>query len=470
MSFLHGVETIQVESGARAITLVKTGVIGLVGIAPKGAVNELKVITTERQGVDEFGEEVPGFTIPQALKAAFAQGASAVMVVNVFDPATHVTAVTDESHTITNGKAKTTNPPVTTVTVTGTGGTPVYVEGTHFTIDQFGNIQVIDFATISEGSDIEVDYSHLDATAITDAVVIGVDTSGSRTGFKLLKESLTTFGYYPKILISPSYCENAPVQAEMIAQADALRAMAIIDAPEGTTPTVAIAGRGPSGTLGAGFQTSNKRVILTYPYLKAYDKASDSNENRPYSQFLAGVMSATDQSLGYWYSPSNKEIKGIVGVERTLTAGINDASSEVNQLNEVAITTIYEAFGSGKRTWGNRNAGFPLATTPDVFIPVQRVKDILNESVEFSMIQFIDLPINQALIDSIRNSVNSFIRTLVLRGAIIDGECTYDPADNPATSISAGHLTFNVTFMPPPPAERITFKSFIDIEILSQLT
>jgi len=94
---------------------------------------------------------------------------------------------------------------------------------------------------------------------------------------------------------------------------------------------------------------------------------------------------------------------------------------------------------------------------------------MLHESVELSMLQFIDRPINQALIDDIRESVNSFIRTLIGRGALIDGKCSYDPAKNEATQIAAGHLVFDIEFMPPTPAERITFESFINIELLNQL-
>ena len=56
---------------------------------------------------------------------------------------------------------------------------------------------------------------------------------------------------------------------------------------------------------------------------------------------------------------------------------------------------------------------------------------------------------------NIRESVNSFIRTLIGRGALIDGKCSYDSAKNEATQIAAGHLVFDIEFMPPTPAERI---------------
>ena len=39
-SFLHGVETIEIEKGARTIKTVKTAVVGLVGTAPIQNVDE----------------------------------------------------------------------------------------------------------------------------------------------------------------------------------------------------------------------------------------------------------------------------------------------------------------------------------------------------------------------------------------------------------------------------------------------
>lgn len=61
------------------------------------------------------------------------------------------------------------------------------------------------------------------------------------------------------------------------------------------------------------------------------------------------------------------------------------------------------------------------------------------------------------LIDSICETVNQFIRTLIGRGALIDCKCTFNADKNPATEIANGHLTFDIEFMPPTPAERITF-------------
>jgi uncharacterized protein len=66
-------------------------------------------------------------------------------------------------------------------------------------------------------------------------------------------------------------------------------------------------------------------------------------------------------------------------------------------------------------------------------------------------------------------SVNSFIRSLIQRGALVAGTASYDPSENPVTQVAAGQLVFDIDVMPPPPAERITFQTFIDVTLLQQL-
>lgn len=408
--FLHGIETIEIEKGPRPIRAVKTAVIGLVGTAPMHevdvnhrTVNNPVMILNEKDAVKYFGQPKPGYTIPQALDAIFDQGSGIVVVVNVFNPEVH------------------------------------------------------------KNNNNEPDPGEVTAGDI----IGGVDVMGKRTGMQAFLDCYSLMGFFPKILIAPVYCTLNSVVSELNVLAGKLRAVAIADAPIGTTFSQVIAGRGPNGTIN--FNYSSERLILCYPHLKVYDPATDSERLEPYSQRLAGVIAAKDMEKGYWWSPSNTEIKGIVGVKRQLSAMINDPNSEVNILNENGITTVFNSFGTGIRTWGNRSAAWPSVTHPKNFINVRRTADVLHESIEYSMLQFIDSPINNALIDAITESVNAFIRTLISRGALIDGKCFYDPSKNPSTEIALGHLTFDIEFMPPTPAERISFESFINIELLKKL-
>ena len=404
-SFLHGVETIEIEKGARTIKTVKTAVIGLVGTAPiqdvgdgYKTVNEPTLILNEIDAVKYFGSKKDGYTIPQALEAIFDQGAGIVIVINVFDPAKH---------------------------------------------EKVADVTKAD-------------------------IIGGVNaTTGKRTGLKAFEDSYSLFGYFPKMIIAPVYCEDSAVVTEIQTLCNKIRAIGIVDAPVGTTVQEAITGRGAGGTIN--FNSSSDRVILCYPHLKVYDSASDSTILEPYSSRLAGVIAAKDIDKGYHWSPSNTEINGIVGVEKQLTSMLNDPSSEVNTLNEAGIVTVFNSSGSGYRTWGNRSAAYPSSTSVTNFINIRRTADIIHESVEYSMLQFIDFPIDNGLIDSITESVNAFIRSLIGRGALIDGKCSYNPDKNPVTQIADGHLVFDIEFMPPTPAERISFESFIDIELLKSL-
>jgi len=151
-SFLHGSETVEKTIGARSITVVKAGVIGLVGIAPKGDANEPIVVYGDTDAA-QFGDQVPGFSIPQALDAIFAHGAGTVVVVNVFDPTTMTTAVTEEEHAVASGKLKTTYPPVQDLVVktkVTAPATPVtLVLDTDYTADAYGNITLIGTAAVT---------------------------------------------------------------------------------------------------------------------------------------------------------------------------------------------------------------------------------------------------------------------------------------------------------------------------------
>lgn len=352
----------------------------------------------------------------------------------------------------------------------GSATITTYEKGVDYDVDTLGKVVLLSGSAISEGDTVKASYKRLNSGSITNAQIIGdITTEGVRTGMKLFELVYDTFGFTPKILIAPGYSHITAIATELTAAAVKYRGIAPIDAPVGTTLTQAITGRGPAGTVG-GFNTSNKRTILCYPNAKVYDAASDSNINFPLSAFYAGVVASTDLREGYWKSPSNEEVLGIVALERTITSGINNANSEANLLNEKGIVTVFNSFGTGFRFWGNRNASYPTNTSPSSFVSVQRVADIIHESVEYAMIDYIDRPINRATIDAICETVNQFIRVLVGRGAVIDGSCTFDKSKNPDLEITAGHLVFDLAFLPPSPAERITFNSYIDTSLLKALS
>lgn len=468
-NYLHGVETQEIKVGSRPVQVVKSAVIGLIGIAPLGEKNQVILVSNDRDAA-QFGLQLPGFTIPQSLDAIFAQGAGTVLVVNVFDATAHTTQVTDEAKTVTDGKLKLSAAPIGAVTIKDNAGAAVaYVEGTDYSIDEYGNFTVLSSA-IANNTALKFTFKKLNISAVNAAAIQGsyTENTGARTGLKCFDTARSTFGFNPKIMIAPGFSTLSGVATSLISAAEKYRAYAYIDAPTGTTVSGAIAGRGPSGTIN--FNTSNKRVLLCYPHQKKYDPATDSYVNFPYSAFLAGVRADTDNRDGYWFSLSNREIKGTTGPELELSAGISDPTTDVNKLNEVGITTVFNTFGTGIRTWGPRNASFPSTSDPDSFESIVRLDDVVTESLEQAALQYVDRPINQALIDTIRESGNAFIRVLIGRGALIPGSIIkFNKEDNTPEELAAGHITFERVYMGPTPAERITFKSVLDISLLKNL-
>ncbi|MFP9459398.1 phage tail sheath subtilisin-like domain-containing protein [Pectobacterium brasiliense] len=468
-NYLHGVETIEVETGARPVKTVKSAVIGLIGTAPQGAVNDVTLCLSEKDAA-QFGSQFGGYTIPQALDAIYDHGAGTVLVINVLDPAKHKSSVSAEKVTFdkATGTAQLANRVVAKVVLTAAEGGQPFVEGQDYTLDaQTGVLKNLG-KNIDVTAVVSASYDFADVTKVTAADIIGsINAAGKRTGMKLLNDTYNLYGFFAKILISPVFCTQNSVTTELIALADKLGAIAYIDAPIGTTFAQALSGRGPEGTIN--FNTSSERARLCYPHVKVYDAETNSERLEPLSARAAGLRAKVDLEKGFWWSSSNQEIKGITGVERQLSAMIDDPQSEVNLLNEQGISTIFNSYGSGLRLWGNRTAAWPTVTHMKNFENVRRTGDVINESIRYFSQQYIDMPINQALIDALVESVNAYGRKLIGDGALLGFKCWFDAARNEQTELAAGHLLLNYKFTPPPPLERLTFETEITSEYLVTL-
>ncbi|WP_038907890.1 phage tail sheath subtilisin-like domain-containing protein [Dickeya oryzae] len=466
-NYLHGVETTEVETGARVVKAVKSAVIGLIGTAPLGPVNTVTLCTSDTAAA-KFGSQLTGFTIPQALDAIYDHAAGTVLVINVLDPAVHKTHVDNEPVTFdSNGSATLANPVVANLVLKKDANAVPFVLGTDYSLEpQTGIITRLNKAL---GDTALASYDYADPTKVTAADIIGaVNAAGNRTGMKLLHDTYNQFGFFAKILIAPVYCTQNSIRVELQALAEKLGAMAYVDAPIGTTYEQVISGRGPAGIIN--FNTGSARVRLFYPHVKVYDAASNSERLEPLSQRAAGLRAKVDLEKGFWWSSSNQEILGITGVERQLSAMIDDPSCEVNLLNEQGITTVFNSYGTGLRLWGNRSAAWPTVTHMKNFENVRRTADVINESIRYFSLQYIDMPITQALIDALTESVNAYGRKLIGDGALLGFKCWYDSTRNEETELSSGHLLLSYKFTPPPPLERLTFETEITSEYLANLT
>ena len=448
-----------------------------------------------------FGPLIQGFTIPYALNQVFAQGAGQAITVNVFDQTKHYSTLTAVIYAFPASGAQTINVGhmgLFTIKLTNSAGTTSYVEGADFTVNRVnGVITATGGGLLTAGQSVKLSCNYADPSKLADSDLVGNVTGNVYTGMQCWKLSYGLMGFFPKLLIAPSFgayvasgqtagSQDATVAAGMAAVAVVMRAMYFVDCPAGSSPATLLSNRGASGNS---FNTSDKRAVLCGPQQlfldsgivptgigvdpiagKAIQTIANLTHAGPLSPWVAGATSAKDLAQGYWWSPSNTQINGVLGPDVSVYSSFIDSASDTNALNSQGILTAFQAFGTGIRVWGNRSAGFPSYTTPDVFIPIRRTMDVIEQSVMLSMMQFLDQPISNALISTILASVNSFVRVLIGRGALVAGTASYNPAENPPSQIAAGQLVFDIDCMPPPPAERLTFNVFIDTTLLSALT
>lgn len=106
LDFLHGIDIYEFLDAPRPIRTQKSSVIGIVGTAGSGPVNQpVLIIGNRTEAVRIFGKNRnDGFTIPAALDAVFDQIGAVVVVVNVVDRDTFTADVEGESVTLATNK------------------------------------------------------------------------------------------------------------------------------------------------------------------------------------------------------------------------------------------------------------------------------------------------------------------------------------------------------------------------------
>ncbi|MBF0752237.1 MULTISPECIES: phage tail sheath subtilisin-like domain-containing protein [unclassified Pasteurella] len=458
MAFHHGTETKRENGGSVAVSTVDGAIIGIVGTAPQGAVNELTVCQTKKDFA-QFGVILnQGFTLPDAFDILARYAAGKVYVVNVLDPTRHRTTITDEvltqdRNTLMASTAKTGLISVTSLK----SGETVLREGTDYSV----NLQTGELTLKTTKANLKVSYIYADPTKVTEADIKGgIDTvTGKRKGFELLRDGFNLYGADAKILICPEFDKTASCAAALSTLADQLHAKAYIQLPKGTSLSKAIQGRGPMGTINA--SASNENVRHFYPYAIGSSKQLES-----LATHAAGLRMKVDVEHGYWFSSSNRELAGVIGMEVPLTARVDDKQSETNQLNAVGITTIFNSFGTGFRLWGNRSSNFPTVTHISNFEVASRTGDIIDESIRQAELQFIDKPIDDALIDSFVDTIDTFMRS---QKSLVGYSVGLDYDEDLVNEFSQGHIPLVYEYTPKIPGERVTNRSVMTRKYLVNL-
>ncbi|HGM7334731.1 TPA: phage tail sheath C-terminal domain-containing protein [Stenotrophomonas maltophilia] len=396
--FLHGVQVVNIDTGARSIAIASSSVIGIVGTAPLAdteafPINTPVLVTSPSQAAKlsaKTGAEAG--TLPGALDAIFDQSSAVVVVIRVENGA-------NESATLAN-------------------------------------------------------------------VLGGVNAqTGAYEGVHALLAAKSIVGVKPRILVAPGFTHvhpadpakpeavlANPVVAELLGIADKLRAVIIKDCPNSND----------DAAKSTAALTGSKRVYVVDPALLV--QSGDAIVTRYASGAVAGAIARSDNERGWWASPSNLELNGVVGTARAIDFGLSDATSRANLLNQANVATVIRE--GGFRLWGNRTASIDPKWQ---FLCVVRTADIIADSLEAAHLWAVDRGISKTYVDDVREGVNAFLRGLKTQGAILGGNCWIDPELNAADSVAQGRFYWDFDFTPTYPGEQLTFRMHMNNNYVSEI-
>ncbi|WP_411562072.1 phage tail sheath subtilisin-like domain-containing protein [Pseudomonas shirazensis] len=288
-----------------------------------------------------------------------------------------------------------------------------------------------------------------DAAEQTSAIIGGTLADGKRTGLQALLNGKSRFNAQPRLLVTPKHSATQAVATALVALADKLRAIAIIDGPN-TTDEAVIAYAGEFGA---------KRAYMVDPGVQYWDTSKNATVDAPGSAYVAGLFAWTDAEYGFWASPSNKEFVGITGTGRPIEFLDGDETCRANLLNNANIATIIR--DDGFRLWGNRTLS---ADAKWAFVTRVRTMDIVMDAILYGHKWAVDRAITATYVKDVTEGLQAFMRDLKNQGAIINFEVFADPELNTASQLEQGKVYWNIRFTDVPPAENPNFR----VEVTNQ--
>lgn len=468
--FLHGAEIVEIDDGPRPIRVVRSSVIGIVGTAPDADPLAFPLDTPvviagsrgEAAKLDVSTLQTKLGTLPNAVDLILDQIGAVIVVVRVAEGADYaatlaniiggVDGVTGQYkgvYALLGAKSVVGLQPRILIAPGYTSERPQGVSG-HGVITQG-----------TGGANGEFDLAFTGGT--------GSGAAGKFTvaGGKLTGITITKAGRYT---VAPTFSFAASagltgasatatlgktanaVVAELVGIAERLRAVIIADGPN-TTDAEAIAYTNDFGS---------RRVYVIDPAVKVSRGSNVVVE--PASSVVAGLIAKSDNDRGFWWSPSNQVINGIVGVARPVDFTMGDANSRANILNEAGVATIINE--NGYRLWGNHTLSSDEKFT---FINIVRMFDIVGDSLLAAHLWAVDRGITKTYFEDVSEGVNAFIRELKAQGALSGGFCFPDPDLNSPASIMQGKAWWNIDLSGVYPAEHLIFRMRLTGDYLEDL-
>ena len=458
-SFLHGVETIEVNDGIRPVVINAQGVIGVIGTAPLAdpiafPLDEPVLLLSQPRLAATLGTTG---TLLNGIKQAYVEGGTAIVVVRVAtdpDPGKQMGKIIGDPILRTGLHAFLNARPLLAVTpkilmapgftslrpTTGVSAIAVTNGGTGYLPGQFA-VRISDSAG-GTGTGAAATAA-LDQNGVITAIVVTLPGVGYTSPVAQVVPANGAPGAGAVLSCTAAQARN-PVVAALLSIAPALRAIVYADTPS-TSLVDAVTWRQDWG---------DQRLVPFYSDALIFDNDLGAYVDLSQSASQAGLTASVIANSGYWFSSSNFELKGVGGVAVPVDVAPSDPNSTANYLNGLAINTIVNFGGNygGYRRWGNR-------TTSDdplwVFEAVRRTQDVVNDMLENAFLWMVDKPFGVQLLVDASTMATRALRFMKSQGALVGGSVWLDPERNTESQLQQGIVAWDLDDEPVAPMEHV---------------
>lgn len=470
----HGINTYKSAASTSSVTKAGCGIPFFVGAWPchtAGGYTGMPQIAhsfAEAKQLGGYSDEwrtaggAPKWSLCQAMFSQFRLfGVAPAVFYNVFDPATHKTAVAEATFTVTDHVAelpfeaiidsglvvKDTASPANTL-VKGTDYNLIYTDSALL-------VELISSSTHFSDTSLKIAYNAANPAAITATDV--------NAAIEKIEQSKALFDLMPDLICAPGWSSTSAVAQVMASKAASIngvyRAKAVVDLDTSTSGADTY-DEVQTKKEAAGLTDEN--MIVCWPLAKNGNAVYDM------SVIVCGVISRTDSANGDcpYESPSNK---GLPITGACVKAG-TEVALTLPQADVVSYTAgVVTAINNGGwYLWGNyTGAGSGEPDVSKSYICTSRMMDWICNTFVNTYWSYIDRPLSRVTIDAICNSFNSFLAGLTHEDKLISGEIQYVGDNNPTASLLAGKFRLDAKISSPVPSQAIDLYVEFDASELS---
>ncbi|WP_254473799.1 phage tail sheath C-terminal domain-containing protein [Bartonella sp. B1098] len=290
-----------------------------------------------------------------------------------------------------------------------------------------------------------------------------VGSSVALTGVHALAHARGHLGVEPGILLAPAYSagrlDNAknPLADALEQVAEKLQAIAVFDT----------GGKNTEESLAFRADFSSRFCYLIDPFVRVANSEGGFSI-KPASPFVAAMFIKRDkQKGGVFWSPSNQDVKGILGTARPISYFDGEIDHEANRLNQADIATFIPArlsqnaqgqlAANGRILWGNHTTSSdPLWR----FVNVVRTRAALEKTIINNLRPWAnDENLTGQHVIAITRSLTQFLDDMIARGALLGGRVWFDRDLNSNSNLQLGKLRVEFDAEEVPPLEDLSFGS-----------